>query len=209
MRPSVSCWEGACAVCVVIPALFGWIFLCALLPRELCAQLFVVASMCREEHLVSTMLGMYGCVTLCNSVYVFVLCSSFFIFLFLSFPSSPSRIEGPSIRGKGDRGREGGGRRRRGIGVEEGSWFNAREEELAHCPESRERARELRRKKKSKSKQKKKKRGRGRLLGKGRADRCSTKQREMRENKKEGREKARAKEQGQVHQGKTEREDTE
>ncbi|MED6262215.1 hypothetical protein ATANTOWER_016230 [Ataeniobius toweri] len=35
--PSVSCWEGACSLCVVIPALFGWIFLCALLLRDVCA----------------------------------------------------------------------------------------------------------------------------------------------------------------------------
>lgn len=51
---------------------------------------------------------------------------------FLCFPSSLSRIEGPSIRGKGDRGREGGEEKER-------IWLNAREEELACRPERRER----------------------------------------------------------------------
>lgn len=75
-------------------------------------------------------------VLLCVSVSVLV-CALLFPFLSLSlvlcFPSSPSRIEGPSIRGKGDREREGG--------EEERSWLSAREEELAHCPEESKRER--------------------------------------------------------------------
>ncbi len=92
-----------------------------------------------------------------------------FLFLslspFLCFSSSPSRIERPSIRGKG--GWRQGGRRGGGGGgeEEERSWLSAREEELACCPEESEREKERAERGNKTEQEKKREGGQREILG--------------------------------------------
>lgn len=126
---SVSC-------CEALLALHTALRMCALLCSVWIGSLCLYMCICACTHLrahVCTCVCLV--VLLCACVCLYVLCCSpSSASPSLCFPSSPSRIEGPSIRGKGDRGREGGedeeeaaAKRRRAVGSEPGkrSWHAA------------------------------------------------------------------------------------